>query len=260
MVGAPLAFARLEIVRFLRRRETFWIFLAIGSLLAAPYLIWAFGPIWFEGEQIRKFEIARNDIRIAEWILLPAMTYFLSFASLRRDMDDGSFALLRQAAAPAPVLVLGKALGLAVISLAFHSYCSLFVLGWTPFIRRPHLHVLAEYLVVWLFAVGFIPEGLVAAQTNERANRSYVVFRILSVARFVILVVLLGAMIRPEFRAKELGLANVLGDAILHLNGREALLPSEYFGGTLAPLAAILGTQLAIALVFAGYSRRLFAR
>ena len=175
--------AERELGRFFRSREGFWILAGLGALLALPLPLLAVSFVrqntiveldYF----LEAGEVTRNVLGLLEVTLLAALAYYLAERSLREEVEDGSWLLLRLTPVPVRRLLLGKAFGVAAVLMAVHGYGATLLLTYTPFLRRTHAEVWVELLGYYLIALSFVPEGFAYGSIGRHDRRSPAVYRV----------------------------------------------------------------------------------
>lgn len=185
-----------ELLRFFRRRESFWLLAGIGAVCSVPFALQAaaFGPwadisrLGFESSIVGVPEIVHNYVARAEFLALAVLAYSLAGRALAEEIEGGSWALLRLAPVSIDSILLGKALGIAVVLAAVHGWATSLLLLQTPFLRRSHLEVWTEIIGALLVALAVIPEGFAHSALGPTARGGPLLFRSVTVLRAVVLV------------------------------------------------------------------------
>ena len=153
------------------------------------------------GYFLESSEITRNVLGLIEAAALAALAYYLAERSLRAEVEDGSWRLLRLTPVPVRKVLLGKALGVAGVLLAVHGYAASLLLTYTPFLRRTHAEVWVELLGCYLVALSFVPEGFAYASVRTGDRLAALKFRAGTLLRFGAVVALFQAAGAHEIRA-----------------------------------------------------------
>jgi len=211
--------AEQEVLRYFRRRETFWTLFAFGSFFGlyhlALALIWVPAKTAFEADPAVA-DVFRSHMVFLEAVVLWVLAFQGGLRTVRQELDTGSWILLAQTPNPTSRIWAGKLLGVAASLLLLHGFLSLPVLAFTPLIRRTHVEVATLFLGVFLYAAAVVPEGMGYALVGKRWPRLVYFLRLLTVVRIVMPLPFLLAVLRPD----------LLGE----LPGPEALSPFGYGG------------------------------
>ena len=256
-----LALAEMEVVRFLRRRSTLWICTLGGTMMAAIFSIWVSHFLLEAGDAIRyrffwgpwsileDLERLRGVLWALEVVALVVLANLLAKRTLQQEMEDGTMTMLLQTPLPLSRVLLGKATGVAVTVLAVHSTLTIVLLVPTPFINRSHATVLAEFVLVAILALGEVPEGFGLALVKRRKGRAYLLFRLGSVARIVVPVVILHFLIEPESRASGTDIWDVTVQFWNNLKFTDATPATSHFSSPWLPLVVVFAWHIASALL-----------
>lgn len=237
--------AELEVLRYFRRRETFWTLLGLASLLAlghvALLLAWGREETKLPGVASMA-DVFRGLLLFVEAACLCALAIQGGARSVRQELDSGSWILLAQTPNPLRRIWAGKLVGVVVALLAAHGLLSLPILAFTPLVRRTHLEVAAVFIGVFVYAAALVPEGMSRALVEQRSPRLVYLLRFLSALRLVTPVPFLVAAIRPD----PLGARpspETIGQALSPVPNIEAPGP-ELFAHWWVPFAIVLSAQL----------------
>ena len=245
MGAALLGLAETELLRFLRRRETFWTLLGNGaSLLAVPVLLLGIGA---EGSGL----VA--DL-IGSFVLLleAACLWFLAIqggrSAVRQELESGSWILLALTPNRTGRLWAGKLLGVSAGLVVTHAFLYLPVLAFTPIARRPHAVVFALFAWVLAWALTAIPEGMVYGLVGLRRPRLAVLLYAATALRFALPVPFLVAAASSDLLGDRPGLG-MLAAGLLPVPRVTGRIP-DLFPGSWVPFALVLALQLVSALPY----------
>jgi hypothetical protein len=196
-VRVVLALARRDLVAFYRRRESFWVFMAFGLLCVSPLaLATASGARWLEfwptlGEAAVA-EILHNYAAVVECVALVVLAFALSNRLLGQEIQDGSWLLLRLTPAPVGQILLGRAIGVALVLTGVHGFSTSLLLFTTPLLRRTHVEVWTTAIGVLLVAFAAIPEGFAQAALAPASRGGPLVFRMITGVRLTLVLTVVG--------------------------------------------------------------------
>lgn len=237
--------AELEVLRYFRRRETFWTLLGLTSLLAlghvALLLSWGREETTLPGVA-SVADVIRGVLVLLEASCLCVLAVQAGTRAVRQELETGSWILLAQTPNPTRRIWEGKLVGVVVSLLAAHGLLSLPILAFTSLLRRTHVEVAIAFFGVFLYAAALVPEGMVYGLVERRSPRLVYLLRFLSAVRFVMPIPFLVAAIRPDPLGVRPG-PEALGPALTPVPSLEAPGP-ELFAHPWVPVAIVLSVQL----------------
>lgn len=248
MVSFALDLAEQEVLRFLRRRETFWTFLGLGMTLCL-----VFGAVIWAETQLRDsfrrslppsaLDDARNVLFLIEALSIWLSGYYLGARTIKQELETGSWILLTQTPHPLAQVFSGKALGAGAVLLTIHSLLSLFVFALTPFTRLSHGQALGGYAVVFALALGAIPEGMAYSWVGRRwPKRTYLLYGVTAL-RVVFPLVLLHFLVSGRFGEAPASILDVLLAYFRSIVSCAFPTPGSYFGHPAVPVVVLLSWQ-----------------
>ncbi len=248
------AFVELELVRFFRRRGTFWLFALTGLVFAGVSAM----PWIAVHSGIPRFYAIRT------WMLLPEVshhvmvgltlvvvgiyTHFAAGSLLRQELEVGAWVLVEQCPAPVARILLARGAGIALSALALQAFLGLFVLGHEGFVARAPFLGVAELGGIWLLAALAIPGAFLAATMRHQGGtrgRLAAILRTLVAGPPAIL--LLHYCIRADLRAEQRGLGSVIEAMFTHQTGVALDSPLDYYAHPAVPYLIVFGTAFAYA-------------
>jgi len=243
--------AEQEMLRFLRRRETFWTLLGAGALLFVLSAL-AIGSgnasVAVGGLSAGLVDAARSFCVALEVLLLWIIAIQAGIRAVREELDTGSWILLAQTPNPASRLWAGKLLGAAVSLLGVHSFLSLSVLAFTPFVRRSQAEVAALFVGLFAYAAAVVPEGMLYGMVGSRWPRLVWLLYPATLCRIFLPVPVLFLAVRPDF-VGDLPGREALVRAIAPVSVNEGLDP-EIFANPWVPLVIVVAVQLVSAIPY----------
>ncbi|MFN7973657.1 MAG: ABC transporter permease [Acidobacteriota bacterium] len=205
-----LVHAGTELLRLVRRRETAWAAVVSAALLVLVTIL--FVDTQTDADAARLFfrRVMDGTIWSLELALLSAFAYVASYLSLKRELDRGSWVLLKQTPVSMASLYLGKGIAVAAVALVLHCYAYALVLPATILPRSGAGALFVRLLETWIFAVGYIPEGLlIASIVATRRRAPYVLLRLASTARIAGLAVVAYVLLDPHIGPRGLDLGTL---------------------------------------------------
>jgi hypothetical protein len=181
----------------------------------------------------------RNALRVFEMITILGVAYFWSARSMRGELSDGSWVLLKQTPVSVPLLLVGRAVGVASMILALHSFCFFPIVLFTPFVNIRTGDLALEFFIVWILAIGLVPEGFFAAVVWVARRRGVLFARVAGIVRIAVVVLLVRMLLRPDALSARKGVFDVL-DAFVGSLYRETAPPASSLFSVPSTAAAIL--------------------
>ena len=241
-----------EVVQFFRRRASFWavtlvallLFAILTSISAGLFSVNEYFQVAIFDTEYRVFEAisdgerARYILLMAEFGLLIVLAYLLAQRSISDEIERRSFALLLQTPLSVNGIVIGKLLGLAFILLVVHSIFMTALAMHAPFMRRPWSVIAVEFFIGWFLAVSYLPEGAASALAIRSKGRTYALFRLASLARLAMLMLLIEAAIPVAARQQGIHVWAVL---VSYWNSHVLLVDGEHLGlSTIGPVQMVV--------------------
>ncbi len=250
------AFVELELVRFFRRRGTFWLFALCGLVCAALSAMPWLGVL----SEMNGYYAIRTWLLLPEashnamlWLTFFIVVMYAHFAAgslLRQEFEVGAWVLVEQCPAPVSRILLARGAGIALSALALEAFLGLFVLGHAGFLSRSPAAGLAELGGIWLLAILGIPGAFLSATMRHQGG---VRGRLAALARHVLVgppaLFLLAYGIRPELRAEGLHLGSVAEALFSRGTGLILGSPLDYYSHPAVPFLIVIGTAFLYAAV-----------
>lgn len=237
---AALHVAGNDLLRFLRRRDTFWV-VAMG--LAGQLFVCLMATVVVADVVDSPEALLRTAVRVSfavEWVTLGILAYYVAFFGQRAELE-GSWILLRQTPVPLAALLGGKALGASACCLVVHAAL---LLPWaaTPV---PGAGVL-DPLWALLYAVTLVPEAMLLARIHAQAASRYVAVRGLTLLRILMPLALMALAMR--LGPSRIPPTEAAWRSVVALLGLGPTPLSASFPEHLGPLTILFGWQLVTAL------------
>lgn len=232
----PWDLALLEGLRFVRRRETFWLVAVLAVSLLT--LLWLTRTTGVQPAPTLRFA------RLCAAATVAIFTSYRGMATIRSELEGDSFGLLLQVPGSPSRLLLGKGAGVAIQALAVHSYIYVGLIPLRPGSWESTTTTLTWFVAVWVFAVLLIPEAMLSALLLHQSRRDYWINRVSGVVRWLLVPVLLEHAIRPELRQAGVHLGDVALLWERSMSGVDVRDPAAMFLHPLLPCALLLGWQL----------------